>query len=357
MEPLPLSQHAQLIQYKAVIQNLAFLAALYFLVSSFLLESQRLTSSLAFLCVCNDQRGHRDWSRRLEIGERSRTGEFTRQGSGQATKVVRFHGLAGGGTASSRSHFQVVVKKKQRNILREVRVNKLSKWINTQESNFTTLAILKLKCSSWLLPLTPLYPCHSQLALWFHTTRHPRPLHLVTAQSGFHPSPRNDLTDHWWWWMKKSLLRSVSALGKYGLLLLHHLLLFLPARHHPVSLYVPRMWRFVWHVSHTLCYQHLCDEHKHSLRGLAGRVGWVGVSQMVQCQGPQVWFWGWRVRLRPLVSQVLSPRSAEVPSSLTQGERPDWTQHGASDPCHNNYHNNYHNSRLFFPFVLLFFLP
>lgn len=74
------------------------------------------------------------------------------------------------------------------------------------------------------------------------------------------------------------------------LYLLHHLLLFLPARHHPVSLCVPRMWRFVWHVSHTLCYQHLCDEHKHSLRGLAGRVGWVGVSQMVQCQGPQVWF-------------------------------------------------------------------
>lgn len=53
------------------------------------------------------------------------------------------------------------------------------------------------------------------------------------------------------------------------------LILFLP---------VPGMWRFVWHVSHTLCYQHLCDEHKHSLRGL-------GVaSQMVQCQGPQVWF-------------------------------------------------------------------
>lgn len=43
---------------------------------------------------------------------------------------------------------------------------------------------------------------------------------------------------------------------------------------------VPGMWRFVWRVSHTLCYQHLCDEHKHSLRGLGV------VSQMVQCQGP-----------------------------------------------------------------------
>lgn len=56
---------------------------------------------------------------------------------------------------------------------------------------------------------------------------------------------------------------------------------------------VPGMWRFVWHVSHTLCYQHLCDEHKHSLRGLGV------VSQMVQCQGPWVWFRGWWVALIP----------------------------------------------------------
>lgn len=49
-------------------------------------------------------------------------------------------------------------------------------------------------------------------------------------------------------------------------------------------LYVPGMWRFVWCVSHTLCYQHLCDEHKHSPRGRGL------ASQMVQCQGAWVWF-------------------------------------------------------------------
>lgn len=62
---------------------------------------------------------------------------------------------------------------------------------------------------------------------------------------------------------------------------------------------VPGMWRFVWRVSHTLCYQHLCDEYKHSLRGLGV------VSQMVQCQGPWVWFRRWWVALiLPLPSPV-----------------------------------------------------
>lgn len=56
---------------------------------------------------------------------------------------------------------------------------------------------------------------------------------------------------------------------------------------------VPGMWRFVWRVSHTPCYQHLCDEYKHSLRGPGV------VSQMVQCQSPSVCFRGWRVAPLP----------------------------------------------------------
>lgn len=78
---------------------------------------------------------------------------------------------------------------------------------------------------------------------------------------------------------------------------------------------VPGMWRFVWRVSHTLCYQHLCDEHKHSLRGLGV------VSQMVQCQGPRVWFRRWWVALIPRLSEVLPPRAAKVPSSLARGKK------------------------------------
>lgn len=52
-------------------------------------------------------------------------------------------------------------------------------------------------------------------------------------------------------------------------------------------LYVPGMWRFVWCVSHTLCYQHLCDEHKHSLRGLED-----GVTDGTVSGSPSV-FRGW----------------------------------------------------------------
>lgn len=86
----------------------------------------------------------------------------------------------------------------------------------------------------------------------------------------------------------------------------------------PLSLFLPLpgMWRFVWRVSHTLCYQHLCDEHKHSLRGLGV------VSQMVQCQGLWVWFRGWWVALIPFLpsSVTLHSGTAKVPSSLTQGK-------------------------------------
>lgn len=69
---------------------------------------------------------------------------------------------------------------------------------------------------------------------------------------------------------------------------------------------VPGMWRFVWRVSHTLCYQHLCDEHKHSLRGLGV------VSQMVQCQGPWVWFRGWWAASHPVLL-VLSHCTLALP--------------------------------------------
>lgn len=115
------------------------------------------------------------------------------------------------------------------------------------------------------------------------------------------------------------------------------------------------MWRFVWRVSRTLCYQHLCDEHKHSLRGLVG-VGW-------QC----VCVWGGGVTdgtVSGSLSESLrrgrarSPpgllRPAQVPSSLTQGERPDWTRQGAADP---RPPQQLHNSGLLSPFVFPFFLP
>lgn len=76
---------------------------------------------------------------------------------------------------------------------------------------------------------------------------------------------------------------------------------------------VPGMWRFVWRVSHTLCYQHLCDEHKHSLRGL----GWGSVTDGTVSGSPSVVL---KALLLSLATRILSPCAAKVPSFLTQGK-------------------------------------
>lgn len=82
---------------------------------------------------------------------------------------------------------------------------------------------------------------------------------------------------------------------------------------------VPGMWRFVWRVSHTLCYQHLCDEHKHSLRGL----GWGSVTDGTVSGSPSVVL---KALLLSLATRILSPCAAKVPSFLTQGKgRPHLT--------------------------------
>ena len=144
-------------------------------------------------------------------------------------------------------------------------------------------------------------PCH--YPVWVHP--------LVTDPQ---PPKSDPLPDNWLWqWTRPlcvCLCVCVCVRRRVPLILV------LP---------VPGMWRFVWRVSHTLCYQHLCDEHKHRLRGL----GWGSVTDGTVSGSPSVVL---KALLLSLATRILSTCAAKVPSFLTQGKGLGSSHHGASDP-------------------------